>query len=137
MAVGTCQECGAGDVRCKGLCSRCYFASRRQRPAGSVGVEGRALERAWDQHQLVAALIAELPEPGRHRGASWVSRAACRAHPGLPWDGPAVTDQVRAVCGGCPVRAACLAEALADPGVAGLWAATTPADRRRLRAHAP
>lgn len=139
MAAVTCQECGAAEVRCTGLCPRCYAAARRasRRPAVMDG-QALALERAWDAGQLVAALVAELPEPGRHQGASWVTRAACRVHPALPWDGVAVTEAIRAVCCACPVRDACLAEALADPGVAGVWAATTPADRRGLRlAHAP
>lgn len=134
MAVGTCQRCGAGQVRCKGLCARCYFARRYERPEGGVGgVETRAFERAWDARQLVAALVAELPEPGRHQGASWAARAACRAHPGLPWDGRLATAEMRAVCRACPVTGPCLAEALADPGVAGVWAGTTAAERARLR----
>lgn len=131
MAAGTCQRCGAAEVRCKGLCARCYAAARRERP-GAVGAEGLALERAWDSRQLVVSLVAELPEPGRHLGASWAARSACRAYPGLPWDGPAVTEAMRAVCGACPVRTACLAEAVGGQ-VAGVWAGTTAAERARMR----
>lgn len=134
MPPGTCQTCGAGEVRCRGLCARCYFAIRRQRPqGGNGGVEGRALERAWDSHQLAVALVNTVPYPARELGASWVARAACRNHPGLPWDGRAVTPLMRDVCDSCPVRAPCLAEALADPGVAGVWAGTTSAERAGLR----
>jgi hypothetical protein len=142
MPAGTCTECGADKVRCKGLCRRCYATVCRDRrnpgrwtrtAALADGTEGMALERAWAAHQLVVALVRELPEPGRHQGASWAARAACRDHPGLRWDGTVVTAELRAVCDACTVRGACLAEALADPTVAGVWAATTAAERRRLR----
>lgn len=135
MPAGICVECGADEVRCKGLCGPCYFAERRsaRRPVTAIGIGARASERAWDAGQLVAALVAELPEPGRHQGASWAARAACRDHPDLRWEGRLVTAGMRAVCGSCTVRAECLAEALADPGVGGVWAATTAAERARLR----
>jgi len=131
--LGTCGRCGAAEVRCKGLCYRCYFARRYERPTGGLaGGQARALERAWNAHQLTVALVTELPEPGRHQGPSWAARAACRAHPGLPWDGERVTPAMRALCDTCPTRAACLAEATAGR-VAGVWAATTTAERARLR----
>jgi WhiB family redox-sensing transcriptional regulator len=64
---------------------------------------------------------------------SWAVRAACVDHPALPWSEARVTDEMRAICGACPVKAACLAEALAAPDVRGVWAGTTPAERKRLR----
>lgn len=51
-------------------------------------------------------------------------------------DGPAgvkETEQAKAVCRACPARPACLAHAVADPPEFGVWAATTPAERRILR----
>jgi WhiB family redox-sensing transcriptional regulator len=40
---------------------------------------------------------------------------------------------VREVCRGCPVRDLCLEWAVASPGEEGLWAGTTPPERRRIR----
>jgi WhiB family redox-sensing transcriptional regulator len=48
-------------------------------------------------------------------------------------------DHARALCGGCPVTAACLELALRIPaGAHGLWGATTARDRRAIlrRRHA-
>jgi hypothetical protein len=78
-------------------------------------------------------LLAELPEPGRHQRASWAARAACRDHRALPWEGPRVTGEMKAMRGVCEVRGQCLAEALVDPGVAGVWARATATERARLR----
>lgn len=163
MPAGTCQDCGAGQVRCKGLCVRCYSYHRnhhgRARPLDgprgngaayrveSVTPDQRAAERAWDAHQLMVALQSGAPYPVRNLGrqwvgtpipvrnlgGQWVARSACRDHPDLAWDGSAVTTQIRTVCDSCPVRDRCLAEALADPAVVGVWAATTAAERATLR----
>lgn len=68
---------------------------------------------------------------------SWRHRAACR---GLPVDlfHPApgehrTTAEARAVCARCPVRQPCLATALADPTLHGVWGGTTGQERKRLR----
>ncbi|MDT0418857.1 WhiB family transcriptional regulator [Streptomyces sp. DSM 41982] len=48
-------------------------------------------------------------------------------------------DQVgaaRALCGECPVARQCLRWALARPELTGVWAGTTTAQRRHLRAEA-
>jgi len=134
MAMRRCRRCGVGQVRCKGLCARCYFADRYEpaQQSGHPGVEGRALERAWDSHQLTVLLVNERPAPGRQM-RSWATRAACRDHPDLPWTGRTATPEMRAVCAGCPVRVHCLAEALVERWLDGVWAGTTPAERRRLR----
>lgn len=42
-------------------------------------------------------------------------------------------DEARAICGRCLCRAECLAYALADPTLLGIWAGTTTAQRRKLR----
>ncbi len=62
----------------------------------------------------------------------WTLRAKCR---GME-DGlfPAVADQKRArlVCGGCPVRFECLAEALDNRIEWGVWGGMTERERRQL-----
>lgn len=133
MPSGSCERCGAAKVRCKGLCARCYFADRRVRQPAMVGAaEARTLERAWRDHCVIAALMAERPQPAR-RGEPWKARAACRDRRDLRWAERRVTLAMRAVCEACPVRAECLATALADPTIDGVWAATSPADRVGLR----
>jgi WhiB family transcriptional regulator, redox-sensing transcriptional regulator len=42
-------------------------------------------------------------------------------------------DGVLALCESCAVRAECLAAALADPNLLGLWGGTTGTERRALR----
>ena len=42
-------------------------------------------------------------------------------------------ETARQVCRTCPVRLECLDWALARPYLEGIWAATTPLERRRLR----
>jgi len=41
--------------------------------------------------------------------------------------------EARAVCQACPVRLRCLEWALERPDLEGIWAATTPMERRRIR----
>lgn len=45
---------------------------------------------------------------------------------------PAEVAAARENCAGCPVAAECLEHALAVPELYGIWAATTPRERRRL-----
>jgi hypothetical protein len=48
----------------------------------------------------------------------------------------AARDHARAVCGGCPVTAACLELALRIPaGAHGIWGATTERGRRAILRH--
>jgi WhiB family redox-sensing transcriptional regulator len=68
----------------------------------------------------------------------WHARAACRGRDVRLWfprpgDVFAVT-VAKAVCRACPVRAECLADALARPpfDVVGIWGGTTERDRERL-----
>lgn len=74
---------------------------------------------------------------------SWQAAAACRDtdprlfFPPTDDDTTAVVARhlaaVRPVCAGCPVASECLAWAL-DTGLdVGIWAATTPTDRRAIR----
>lgn len=42
-------------------------------------------------------------------------------------------EEAKAVCDSCPIRYLCLDWAVAIPGLEGLWAGTTPPERRRMR----
>lgn len=77
--------------------------------------------------------IRQRPRPEGDQ--SWWDRAACRgrktaeffresAHPHL--------DPALRVCAGCPVQAACLAEALEVGEEYGVWGGTTASQRRRM-----
>ncbi|MGH9089980.1 MAG: WhiB family transcriptional regulator [Acidimicrobiales bacterium] len=66
---------------------------------------------------------------------AWMARAACRS------DGTAAYFPVlgataaagKAVCAGCVVRSDCLAYAMEDPELAGVWGGTTARERAKLR----
>lgn len=70
---------------------------------------------------------------------AWMEHAACAGmDPELffPEVGGVLayeTSFVRQTCGGCPVRAECLADAMAEPARIGVWGGTTLHERRRLR----
>jgi len=69
------------------------------------------------------------------RPPSWTTHAACRgADPELffPERGGRVT-RAKRICGGCEVRAAYLAMALAGNERHGIWGGLGEEDRRRLR----
>jgi WhiB family redox-sensing transcriptional regulator len=71
-------------------------------------------------------------------------RARCGDDPELFYpigEGRAFAEQItraKDICGGCPVRALCLAEALSHRELDGIWGGTTAAERRELmhRSHA-
>jgi WhiB family transcriptional regulator, redox-sensing transcriptional regulator len=71
-------------------------------------------------------------------------RARCCDDPELFYpigEGPAFAAQIakaKYICGTCPVRAMCLAEALSHRELHGIWGGTTTAERRELmrRSHA-
>lgn len=73
----------------------------------------------------------------------WQDRAACRTHPATWWDtdhgDKHLTDAI-AICATCPVRNACLADAMRHEGRAsarnraGIWGGTTP-EQRAWRQH--
>jgi WhiB family redox-sensing transcriptional regulator len=74
----------------------------------------------------------------------WRERALCRGEDpelffpiGNPDSGPAAiqTDEAKAVCRRCPVRAQCLAWAVAADTVEGIWGGTTEEERRAMRRH--
>jgi Transcription factor WhiB len=67
---------------------------------------------------------------------AWFADALCKEHPELvfvPSAGP-VSDDARALCRSCLVRAECLGYALVRPELVGCWGGTTAADRDRARA---
>lgn len=81
----------------------------------------------------------------RNVSAHWHDQAACNGHPEpdlwhpvgsgdvLTADKRAAIAAAKAVCAHCPVKDACLGEALADPKLTGIWGGTTDRQRRRLR----
>jgi WhiB family redox-sensing transcriptional regulator len=65
----------------------------------------------------------------------WYADALCREYPKLSWH-PELgqsTAAAKAVCERCLVRSECLSYALADPTLVGVWGATGPRERARLR----
>jgi WhiB family redox-sensing transcriptional regulator len=77
------------------------------------------------------------PAPPLSPQTAWRHRAACRGVdpnlfvPSVEKSGD-VAEAV-AICAGCAVRAECLAEALADPRLVGVWGGQTTQERRDLR----
>jgi WhiB family transcriptional regulator, redox-sensing transcriptional regulator len=70
--------------------------------------------------------------------------AVCTRYPSEWWDGcdtgNAESDArhlgslvAKAICQGCPLREPCLAEALADESLTGIWGGTTYLERRAMR----
>jgi hypothetical protein len=83
--------------------------------------------------QLRGNVGPKRPAPGK-----WTVDAACRGMDPDEWmdDGPGQpTGAARAICAACPVRAACLAHALAHDEPWGMWGGLTTRERvaRRLR----
>lgn len=75
------------------------------------------------------ALIAKLRP-------AWHAQAACKGKGDLmfPPEGKRRHTEARRICASCPVRDQCLAEALDDPTLVGIWGGLTPRERGRLRA---
>jgi WhiB family redox-sensing transcriptional regulator len=70
---------------------------------------------------------------------TWVADAACRAHPEVnffPGRGHS-TAPAKLVCEGCLVREQCLAYALADRELRGVWGGTSERERRVMRRRRP
>jgi WhiB family redox-sensing transcriptional regulator len=62
---------------------------------------------------------------------AWRTFAACRGKPTALWFSPLPHHQALAieVCSHCPVRQACLDDALGRGEVEGVWGGTTPGER--------
>jgi WhiB family redox-sensing transcriptional regulator len=65
----------------------------------------------------------------------WQADGACVEHPEISWFSRAQASlaAATAVCAGCLVTAECLAFAMADDSLVGVWGGTTPEERRRAR----
>ena len=79
---------------------------------------------------------------GPDRPDDWRDRAECKddATADLwfvpPGDRHGIA-AAKAICRRCPVAPECLAEAMADPSIVGVWGGTTENQRAKLRARAP
>lgn len=67
---------------------------------------------------------------------AWMDHAACAdENPDLFFVERGVNaDEAKAICATCPVRAACLAYALATNQLHGIWGGLSEKERKRLRA---
>ena len=83
---------------------------------------------------LVGALMAQGDFPEVLDRPSWQYRAACRGRGTQDYfTYRSDVKGAKAICGSCPVRPDCLAFALDDPGLVGIWGGTTLFERRALR----
>ena len=83
----------------------------------------------WDRWRAAQQQI-DLPTVGER--PAWFARAACRGT-GVADFFASSTYAAEAVCRRCDARDDCLAYALADPSLTGVWGCTTEAERRELR----
>jgi WhiB family redox-sensing transcriptional regulator len=70
----------------------------------------------------------------------WVADALCaQTDPELffPTKGGDGSPAAKAVCRRCPVRAECLALAVSDPSLDGIWGGTSNRERQALRKQQP
>ena len=79
---------------------------------------------------------------GPDRPDDWREQAACKDDPTPdlwfvpPGDRHGIA-AAKAICRRCPVAAECLAEAMADPSIVGVWGGTGENERAKLRAAMP
>lgn len=70
---------------------------------------------------------------------SWRLQAACRNHPNPElWfpqfeDRKTCNEEAKQICRSCPVRDQCLAFAMNNPNISGIWGATTTRERAKVR----
>jgi hypothetical protein len=98
-----------------------------RRDAEFVELQALMEGRVEDPKRL--ALGGLLAEP------RWQQRAACRNVPTeafFPLRSECA-DEAKVVCSGCPVREHCLAYALADQNLVGVWGGTSGRERRDRR----
>jgi|SRR5882724_7430946 len=72
------------------------------------------------------------------RGPAWRADALCREYPDVAWFGKTERSSkaAKAVCSACLVRDECLAYAMADHTLDGIWGGLTRRERGQLR-HTP
>lgn len=73
---------------------------------------------------------APLVNPGTQE---WMARGLCTK---MDASSASPADH-KEMCGWCPVKDLCLATALADPSLHGIWGGTSEAERRLMRSGAP
>ena len=76
------------------------------------------------------------------RPDDWREQAECRDDPTpdrwfVPPGDRYGIDAAKAVCTRCPVAAECLAEAMADPSIVGVWGGTSEKERAKVRSRTP
>lgn len=93
--------------------------------------------------EVAAALMAGIDPPAtvleRIIAAQppWMADAACREHPDVSWfpELGQSTEQAKDICSRCLVLGDCLAHALGDETLAGIWGGASPRERAELRRH--
>ena len=79
---------------------------------------------------------------GPDRPDDWREQAECKDDPTPdlwfvpPGDRHGIA-AAKAICRRCPVAAECLAEAMADPSIVGVWGGLSETERAKIRAHTP
>lgn len=85
----------------------------------------------WDGQRLGLYELLDVLRP------TWMDHGLCGQYPEVdffPSVGGNAMDPALAICGSCPVRVECLAYALDDPDVHGVWGGTGMRERARIRA---
>jgi len=116
------------------------MVEERQAPTLSQS-DAQSADRRVADRAVVTWLMAgsdahELPDlEDLLRRPQWMARAACRGEPiGTFFLRPGgTTERAQELCARCPVRAECLAHAMADSELEGVWAGTVAKGRARMR----
>lgn len=138
MTPSRCR-CWAGFVVTGDRCGACRLVRHRDRHA-----PGR-LRWTWpDDFNLYRGLYIGLDAPPKgdllerdqwQDEEAWRELAACRGSTDLFFDTGTI-DTAVTICNACPVKDDCLAVALADHTLVGVWGGTTDQERRTLRKEA-
>ncbi|MBV8951916.1 MAG: WhiB family transcriptional regulator [Actinobacteria bacterium] len=115
------------------------LAVARWRYRDNLGAIAGCLTLRYVDDRLLELLARDVEIPvWRPRQPAWRRQAACRGEdPSLFV--PKVEDEERtavpkAICAGCDVRPECLAYALDEPMLLGVWGGLTTRERREMRA---
>jgi hypothetical protein len=82
--------------------------------------------------QTARPVKAIKPLPPIANPDAWLTRAACAGMDTDIFFGQE-TAKARAICRGCPVRAACLMDAMQSPRIFGIWGGTSEKQRSTIR----
>ena len=102
-----------------------------------TGYDPAARHRRWVNAQTRAGQPVVEAQPLIWDAQPWAADALCvQTDPELFFpDRGTKASEARRICAQCPVRADCLRYVLAaPPTVQGIWAGTSPAQRRKLQA---